>query len=418
MSFPSTNEARTGRVLFYIQHLYGIGHLKRAAAIAAAMARIGLDVTVAHGGMPVAGMEWPGVDLVQLPAAAIRGGDFSQLVDEAGRDVDEAWRVRRASALADLADRVRPDAVLFELFPFGRRQFRFELLALIERLRERSPRPAILSSVRDILVASPKPGREREAADLVLAAFDEVLVHGDPAFVPFETSFGEAARIAGKLRYTGYVSSDLRALDPASGAQADDDDPTAPGAGEIVVSAGGGAAGGPLWRHLLEARRLGRAHALPWRLIAGPRLPAQAYADLEAAAAKAASVAGSGPIAVERFRSDFPAVLRRAALSISQGGYNTTIDLLATGVPAIVVPIGEAEETEQTERAARLAERFYIRLFPEERLSDPAAFAAEIDAALADAPRRRAMPAAEFALKGAETSAAILAEHVRRVRGG
>lgn len=403
-----------GRVLFYVQHLYGIGHLKRAAAIANALSRIGLDVTVAHGGAPVPGMAWPGADLVQLPSAAIRGGDFSKLIDAEGRDADDAWRARRAAALAELAERLRPDAVLFELFPFGRRQFRFELLPLIETLRARTPRPAILSSVRDILVHSPKPGREREAADLVASAFDAVLVHGDPAFVPFEASFGEADRIASKLRYTGYVSSDISALDEAPTAH----DPEGPGAGEIVVSAGGGAAGGPLWTGLLAAHRLSEARRLPWRLISGPRLPEPAYADLVAGAEAASTEPGSGPITVERFRSDFPAVLRRAGLSISQGGYNTTIDLLATGVPAIVVPIGEAEETEQTERAERLAERGYLRLFPEADLADPAAFARAIDAALADGPRRRAMPPAAFALQGAATSAAIVAEHVRRVRGG
>lgn len=413
-SVPASALAAPGRVLFYVQHLYGIGHLKRASAIAYAMARDGLAVTVAHGGAPVPGMAWPGVDLVQLPSAAIRGGDFSQLIDETGRDADETWRARRAQALADLAERVQPHAVLFELFPFGRRQFRFELLPLIETLRARSPRPAILSSVRDILVRSPKAGREREAADLVAEVFDEVLVHGDPAFAPFEASFGEAARIAAQLRYTGYVSSDLSALEAAAPVH----DPEGSGAGEIVVSAGGGAAGGPLWTGLLAAHRLSEARRLPWRLIAGPRLGEAAYDALVAEAAKAAAEPGSGPVSVERFRSDFPAVLRRAALSISQGGYNTTIDLLATGVPAIVVPIGEEEETEQTERAQRLADRGYLRLFAEADLRDAGAFAAAIDAGLADGPRRRAMPPAAFALKGAATSAAIVAEHVRRVQGG
>ncbi|MBC6416218.1 MAG: hypothetical protein GDA47_00105 [Rhodospirillales bacterium] len=41
-------------VLLYVQHLLGIGHLKRAALIARAAARQGLKVVVASGGMPTA----------------------------------------------------------------------------------------------------------------------------------------------------------------------------------------------------------------------------------------------------------------------------------------------------------------------------------------------------------------------------
>jgi predicted glycosyltransferase len=40
---------------------------------------------------------------------------------------------------------------VIELFPFGRRQMRFELLPLLEAARARSPRPWIISSVRDVL---------------------------------------------------------------------------------------------------------------------------------------------------------------------------------------------------------------------------------------------------------------------------
>lgn len=43
------------RVLFYVQHLLGIGHLARVSRIAAALARDAFDVTVVTGGLPVPG---------------------------------------------------------------------------------------------------------------------------------------------------------------------------------------------------------------------------------------------------------------------------------------------------------------------------------------------------------------------------
>jgi predicted glycosyltransferase len=389
------------RVLFYVQHLLGIGHLKRAAAIAAAMADAGLEVTVAHGGAAVADVAYPGATVHQLPPAGIRGNDFSNLVDADGNDADDAWRARRRDDLLGLARDFRPDVVLFELFPFGRRQFRFELLPLIEDLRSWSPRPVILSSVRDILVRPVKTERETEAADLIVRAFDEILVHGDPAFVSFGDSFGPADRIADKLRYTGYVSSEI---------QTGRAPPAARGQGEVIVSAGGGAAGLPLMQAALAARPQTRAYDLDWRLLTGPRLPEDDF-RVVVALAEAAAAAGGGAIVVERFRPDFPQLLRQAALSVSQGGYNTTIDLLRAGVPAIVVPFGAEEETEQEDRARRLAERGYLRVLDESALGT---LAGVIDEALADAPRRRAMAPVDFALDGAARTAGIVALHARR----
>ena len=398
----------TERVLFYVQHLLGIGHLKRAAAIASAMAAAGLEVTVAHGGEPVPEVGYPGAAVHFLPAAAIRGSDFSTLVDADGNDADEAWRERRRADLLGLAERLEPAAVLLELFPFGRRQFRFELLPLLDRLWTMSPRPAVLSSVRDILVKPVKLEREVEAAETVRRRFDAVLVHGDPEVVPFGDSFGQAGAIADRLRYTGYVGSDLST--PAGAPFADGN----AGTGEIVVSAGGGAAGGVLMRAALAARPATVAHAADWRFLTGPRLPEAGFRALADAAAEAASQ-GGGRIIVERFRADFSRLLERAALSISQGGYNTTIDLLRAGVPAIIVPIGAEDETEQNERAVRLAERGYLRVVPEAAVGAPL-FAQAIDAALADAPRRRAMAPVGFALDGAATTARIVADHARRRR--
>ena len=57
------------RVFFYVQHLLGIGHLKRAAAIARALVAAGAEVDFVLGGAPVAGIAPQGVRVVQLPPA-------------------------------------------------------------------------------------------------------------------------------------------------------------------------------------------------------------------------------------------------------------------------------------------------------------------------------------------------------------
>ena len=68
-------------VFFYVQHLLGIGHLRRAATLARALSQGGLDVTLASGGMAIPVEELGGAKLVQLPAVRATDMSFKQLVD-------------------------------------------------------------------------------------------------------------------------------------------------------------------------------------------------------------------------------------------------------------------------------------------------------------------------------------------------
>ncbi|HYM26987.1 MAG TPA: hypothetical protein VET66_02470, partial [Steroidobacteraceae bacterium] len=129
------------RVFVYVQHLLGIGHLKRAATLARALAVEGLEVTLASGGPPVPGIAADGVRLVQLPPARAADLDFKTLVDEGGREIDAEWKRKRSQALLDAWRAVAPQVLVLELFPFGRRQMRFELLPLLEAACGAARRP-------------------------------------------------------------------------------------------------------------------------------------------------------------------------------------------------------------------------------------------------------------------------------------
>ena len=67
------------RVLFHVQHLLGVGHLRRGELITRAMAARGIHVTVALGGHPVPEMPFKEAEVVQLPPVSIEGADFKTL---------------------------------------------------------------------------------------------------------------------------------------------------------------------------------------------------------------------------------------------------------------------------------------------------------------------------------------------------
>ncbi len=368
----------TQRVLFYVQHLLGIGHLRRAATLARSLDAAGFEVCVVSGGSPVPELDIGGASFVQLPPVRAVDLFFKVLVDENDCEIDAAWKAKRTEALIQAWRDFEPDAMMFELFPFGRRQMRFELLPLLEAARQ-TPRPPLsISSVRDILVGQNKPGRNDEMLALIEQHFDHVLIHGDPNLIAFDETFPHAARLGERAHYTGYVVD-------ASKASVG---PKCPGHDEVIVSAGGGAVGEQLLTTAMAARALSRAADAVWRVLVGYTVPDETF---EAIAAQARNhvTAAEGGIIVERARPDFTSLLANCRLSISQGGYNTVMETLHAGARAVIVPYAGGIETEQTLRARLLSAQGVLHIADEAGLT-PQSLAAAVDRAL-EGPGARAM---------------------------
>ena len=412
-------------VLIAVTHLLGSGHLVRAANLARALAQGGFSVTLASGGMPLRAMEGEPFAFVQLPVIKAEGTDFRTLLDEGGQPIELERKAARIARLEELAARLRPDVVIVEHFPFGRRQLAGEFLALIAAVKAVRPEALVLSSVRDVLV-TPRPDRIVEAEERIAGIFDAVLVHGDADFLPLDRSWPVGEGLAAKLRYTGYLDAE-RTTEPlsphpeepqsgvskdapgVSGASASilrdaipngmaPQDEGSDGMDEVIVSGGGSAAALPLFACAVAAARLDRS-GRRWRLLAGRGMAEDDIARL--------AFEAPGRVVIERARPDFPALLAGCAVSVSQAGYNTVLDLVAAGRPAVVVPFDADNETEQTVRAEAMERAGLARCF---RLSgdfvgDAVALADAVGEAIGSLP-----PALPIDRNGAARSAAIVSE--------
>ncbi|MEQ8651717.1 MAG: glycosyltransferase [Kiloniellales bacterium] len=382
-------------LLLYVQHLLGIGHFRRAALIAREAAAQGLQVTVVSGGLPVPDADFGAARVVQLqPPLKTKDEAFSALVLEDGSALEPEVKQARAEQLLALFAAERPKVLLTEMFPFGRRQMRFELVPLLEAARAADWRPQIVSSVRDILTTLKQPGKIAWIVETAQRFYDRILVHGDPSLIPFERTFPEVAALGDRIRYTGYV---VDSRIPKRKARPD---------GEILVSTGGGAVAEPLVRAVLEAYTTSPYHDRLWRVLIGYNLVEERFQALR-------KQAPAGVI-VERSRPDFLTLLSQAALSISQAGYNTSLEVLAAGVPAVVVPFAAGGESEQTLRARLLAEAGRLVLAEEAglngaRLNDAMASAFALSST---APREQGLQLGSqpVSLDGAAETARQLAE--------
>jgi predicted glycosyltransferase len=367
-------------VLFWVQHLLGTGHLKRAATLARAMVARGLRVVIASGGTPAPWLVQDGIELVQLPPVRASDVTFASLLDEHDRPVDERFREMRRDRLLALFTALRPRVVITEMFPFGRRAFRFELVPLLEAARARAWR---VCSVRDVLVKKPNPEGYAWMLAQARAHFERILVHTDPQVIPFGLTFPHADALGDRLVETGYV------IEPLAVA-------TAEGRGEVLVSAGGGRVGARLLEIALEARPLSSLRERPWRLIAGGNVAGRALRALSARVPEGVILQGA--------REDFAALLANSLLSVSQAGYNTVLEGLRFQKPMVLVPFETATETEQRTRAERLVKLGLAEAVWESELS-PQTLASAVDRAR----RSRSVRTRGLALDGAARTAGLVA---------
>jgi predicted glycosyltransferase len=389
----------SAQVMFYVQHLMGIGHQRRMAAIARACADEELSVTYVSGGLPVGGLDVGPATFVQLPPCRSPDLGFAALVDAHAQPVDAAWLRARTDALLRAWRSAPHVALVVETYPFGRKLMRFELEPLVAAARADGAR--CFSSIRDIIEYRPKLKKYEAMAAAALADFDQVWVHADPVLMPLEVSFPPYARIAHLIAYTGYVREHSDALSVVL------DDALLP-AGEVIVSAGGGAYGGHIFDAALQAVSLVSPELRSWRLLVGQNVP---QAEFLALAAHAQALQVDNPelsIVVERARPDFQALLRGARVSVSQGGYNTVMDVLSAAVPAVIVAYHDATEREQLIRARALAKRDVIELLPDSELT-PTALAEAVSRA-----SQRSPAALTLDTNGAKNSARLLAAAVRQ----
>ncbi|MEM7776301.1 MAG: glycosyltransferase [Pseudomonadota bacterium] len=372
------------RLLFYVQHVKGVGHVFRTARIVRALIRDGFDVTVVTGGLPIVGMDFYGARVEQLPPVRAADGVFNALVDANGTPVTDTIKAERRDRLLAVFDQFQPDVLMTETFPLGRRVMRFELLPLMERAASASPRPLIVGSVRDILQVPSSPERADWQMGLLRTYFDHLLVHGDAQFARVEESYPPTVEIGDRLHYTGLVAPEP---DPAPLPARERVD--------VVVSAGGGAIGHDLLRTAIAAKSQTRLANDRWLLLSGAHMPDSVEAELQ----EGCKLAG---IRHETFRSDVARTLRTAKLSIQMCGYNTVCDALVAHCRSVVVPFDDGNETEQLMRAEKLAAHGLARVQSPETLSVENLANAIDEAANLDAPNT------SFDLNGAENTAHLL----------
>ncbi len=329
------------KILQYCQHVLGVGHFFRSIEIAKAMSPH--RVLFVQGGKPVTNIDtYPHITHHFLPPLMMDSNFKSFTVDASHL---EKIKQNRKGQLLQVVKTFKPDVLIIELFPFGRKKFSFELLPLLEYVKEKSKTTLVVCSLRDILVEKEDQQKyENRVINILNNFFDLLLVHSDPNVIKLDETFTSIEKIKIPIEYTGYVTRNIPGIEllkpPVDYTR-------------IVVSHGGGNVGFELLEAAIAASELLDENYI-FDIFPGVFISPSNLAKLH-------FLASTKPnIHIKQFTNNFIAELAQSHLSISMAGYNTMMDLLASRTPGLVYPF--TQNREQMLRAKKFAEVGIVKI--------------------------------------------------------
>jgi predicted glycosyltransferase/nucleoside-diphosphate-sugar epimerase len=328
---PAT--ARVPRFLFHSNEIVGLGHLRRALAIAG---NLGDDRAAASSlilsGSPIAPFfALPdGVDTVKLPARA-RSRDGAPQPPSLALGFDEL-RDLRASLAQAATDSFAPDVVVVDKVPLG---LEGELGPVLRSLAG-NPAVKVVLGLRDIDDSAERVRRKwrPELRAAIERYFDAVLVYG-PRSSPDALDCLGWDDLPVPVHHVGYLGMPMPTTGP-------EDLPP----GYVLATAGGGHDGIEMLEAFAGALR---RSPLPCRavIVAGPLM-------VPADVARLRELTAGLDAEVHPFRTDMDRVIAGARGVVSMAGYNTVAELMRARKPALLVPRVRPSE-EQLVRASELA---------------------------------------------------------------
>ena len=340
---------RAPRIMLYSHDTFGLGHLRRSRALAAAITAADPQASaLILTGSPVAGrFTFPRrVDHVRLPGVTKRS-DGSYVSQTIGMGIDEVTDLR-SGLICTTAKQYEPDVLIVDKEPTG---FRGELLPTLEMLQTQGKTKLVLG-LRDVLDEPEVLAAEWARKDAVSATerfYHEIWVYGLRSIYDPTAGLPLSADAQARMHWTGY----LRREASASGKP-----PEQP---YVLITPGGGGDGKAMVNLVLSAYEKDPDLAPRAVLVYGPFLSGELRDEFEARVE-----ALNGRVTAVGFESQIETIFKGAQGVVCMGGYNTFCEVLSFDKPAVILP-RRVPRLEQYIRASKAEELGLCRMLDEER---------------------------------------------------
>jgi|GEM_PF-56597 UDP-glucuronate 4-epimerase len=383
------------RVLAYSHDGYGLGHLRRNLRILSGLRRQrpDLQAVLATGAKSAERLVAPfGMECVSLPSV-VKVANGRYVVDDEAATLEEVMQ-RRSDVLVDAVRELRPDLLLVDRYPRG---MQGELARALDVYAAEQPGAHAVLGLRDILDSPNVIRSEWQAhghSEAIREIFQTVLCYGDQSVYDPIREYGLPADVAERIHFTGYLVDELFAAD-APEVQREHEVPD----GRLAVcTLGGGKDAASIAHSFLSAVDHLRSDGWSGLLITGPYMATEDVDRLRQV---------STGVTVITMVDDMPSHLAAADAVVCMGGYNTTCEVLALAVPAVVIPRIQPRQ-EQLMRAERLSARGLVSWMHPASLT-PTALAENIERVAAQPRADLAVRVGAIAHRGVHTAAQHLA---------
>ncbi|HYL72400.1 MAG TPA: glycosyltransferase [Candidatus Dormibacteraeota bacterium] len=341
---------RGPRLMLYSQDGLGLGHLRRANSIASAFLERepeGWVLTTSDSPLGTLIRDVRNHDYLKLPSIVKIGpGDWQPL--SFPLEFRELRRLRTRLIL-EAASAFEPDVLLVDHMPHGAMG---ELIPVLDRLRGSPTR--IVLGLRDILDAPEvvhTRWTEEGAFDALSRYYDQVLVYGSRDVFDVCEEYRWPAGLRRLVEYCGFVCTQDA---PHDARRIRSRRLGAAGRGTMIAAMAGGGADAHDWMSaLLDALPLINAERqCVLEIVTGPFMPDQQRLDLKRRAETL-------PVRMRRLVSDPLSRVAAADLVVAMAGYNTTMEVLRLGTPALLIP-RRGPSAEQRMRARRFADLGWV----------------------------------------------------------
>jgi predicted glycosyltransferase len=342
------------RVMTYSQDGFGLGHMRRTNSIARQLFQARPDagiLTLSDSPLGQLFATEKNHDFLKLPSIFKAGpGDWRAV--NLPMDFEEVLMMRQRIVRSTLLC-FEPHVLLVDHMPHGAMG---ELIPTLRAIKEFRMGTRVFLGLRDILDAPEViEGRWRTegAYDAMEEFYDQVLIYGMRDVHNVAEQYHFQPEVLKKIHYCGYVCTPVTAR-YVSRARTQSLANTREGTRMILVMAGGGADAFPMMSAVLDALPLVLSHRpCVVVMVTGPFMPAEQRHKLE--------MRSRGlPVRVRNTVSDVLSYLEATDLVISMAGYNSTVEILRSGKPAILIPrVGPSAE--QRTRARLFASRNWVQ---------------------------------------------------------
>lgn len=312
------------KIIFYYHHFGGLGHGTRIKNMCAVLKKNNpkFDIYIVNSGKPQKelGLEKYG-KVLNLPPLTSNHGLFG--VDL--KNIDSSFFLKREYMLLKISQRIKPDIVIFEHFPFGRDYLDKEIIKWILTLKKNNCK--IYSSVRDIITQDINKNRFNKIMDY----FNGIFVHSDEKHSFFPIKFYQD--IKSKMIFTGRIFpvkdfSKVNFFDEFNFINLSKVNK------KIVISVGGGIDGINIISKIIEIARLPKNINDAFVVFVGLSFSDKKYYEM----LDKIKNENLNNIFLKKFDLNYLSYLKQSDFVISMAGYNSFNDYLLYKKPTIFVP--------------------------------------------------------------------------------